>query len=92
MLENEIGKCLVNTAVEIHREIGPGLLESVYEVILANQLREQGIQVSRQVAVPIQYRELTLKKHSGLISLSTAGLLLKSSVLKNSTMPIKSNC
>ncbi|MCU7935510.1 MAG: GxxExxY protein [Candidatus Thiodiazotropha sp. (ex Dulcina madagascariensis)] len=55
MLENEIGKYIVDSAVQIHRETGPGLLETVYEAILAHQLRQQGFQVERQVAVPIEY-------------------------------------
>ena len=56
MEENEIGKCIVDTAVHIHRETGPGLLETVYEIILAHQLRQQGLKVIRQVAIPIEYR------------------------------------
>jgi len=38
MNENEIGKIIVNSAVTLHKELGPGLLESVYEVILAHEL------------------------------------------------------
>ncbi len=40
MIENEIGTCVVDSAVQIHRETGPGLLETVYEVILAQHLRK----------------------------------------------------
>ena len=39
MTENKIGKQIVDIAVQIHREMGPGLLETVYEIILAHQLR-----------------------------------------------------
>jgi len=39
MTEDAIGKRIVDIAVEIHQEVGPGLLETVYEVILANELR-----------------------------------------------------
>jgi len=39
MTENKIGKQLVDIAVQIHREMGPGLLETVYEIILAHELR-----------------------------------------------------
>ena len=56
MIENEIGRNVVDIAVQIHRESGPGLLETVYEVILAHQLRQRGFQVERQVAIPIEYR------------------------------------
>jgi GxxExxY protein len=56
MTENEIGRFVVDSAIAIHRELGPGLLESVYEVILAHQLRQRGLHVERQVAIPIEYR------------------------------------
>ena len=56
MLENEIGKCIVDTAIHVHRETGPGLLETVYEVILADQLCKKGLKAERQVAVPIKYQ------------------------------------
>jgi GxxExxY protein len=55
MKENEIGTVVVDAAVAVHRELGPGLLESVYEIVLAHELRQRGVQVERQVAVPIQY-------------------------------------
>lgn len=58
MEENEIGKCIVDIAIQIHREMGPGLLESVYEAILAHQLRQRNFDVKRQVAIPIEYRGL----------------------------------
>lgn len=55
MTENEIGTIIVDTAVHLHKALGPGLLESVYEVILASRLRKQGLQVERQVSVPIEF-------------------------------------
>lgn len=55
MNENEIGKIIVDTAVALHKELGPGLLEIVYEVILAHKLTQRGLSVQRQVAVPIVY-------------------------------------
>lgn len=55
MTENEIGTIIVDKAVSIHRELGPGLLESVYEILLAHELRVAGLTVERQVAVPIRY-------------------------------------
>lgn len=56
MKENEIGSIVIDLAIQIHRETGPGLLETVYEVILANQLRQRGLQVDRQSPIPIEYR------------------------------------
>lgn len=55
MTENEIGKVVVDAAIAVHRVLGPGLLESVYEVILAHELRRRGLTVERQVPVAIEY-------------------------------------
>lgn len=54
-LEEEIGKAVVNAAFKVHSELGPGLLEKVYEVCLAHELRKAGYIVVRQVDIPIQY-------------------------------------
>ncbi len=62
MNENEIGKIIVDTAVALHREIGPGLLESVYEVLLAYELEKRGLSVQRQVAIPILYRGIKFEE------------------------------
>ncbi len=58
MNENEIGREVVDCAIYIHRETGPGLLELVYESILAYELRQREINVSRQVSIPIEYQGL----------------------------------
>jgi GxxExxY protein len=49
LTENEIAKEVVDAAFKIHQRLGPGLLESVYEAILAYELRKQGLEVHRQV-------------------------------------------
>jgi GxxExxY protein len=53
--ENEIGSIIVETAVNLHKNLGPGLLESVYEVILMKQLSKKGLSVQRQISIPIEY-------------------------------------
>ena len=55
MHENEIGTVIVDCAIGLHRALGPGLLESVYEVTLARELARRGLRVERQVAVSIEY-------------------------------------
>jgi GxxExxY protein len=55
MHENEIAKVIVDSAFKIHTTLGPGLLESVYEVVMTHELRSRGLEVERQVAVPICY-------------------------------------
>lgn len=59
MTENEIAKIVVDAAFHVHTKMGPGLLESVYEVVLAAQLRKRGLRVERQVPIQIQFEELT---------------------------------
>ncbi|MCF7798173.1 MAG: GxxExxY protein [Candidatus Marinimicrobia bacterium] len=58
MTENEIGTIVIDAAIAMHRELGPGLLESVYEVILARELQNRGLMVERQVPVSIRYKDL----------------------------------
>jgi len=53
MTENEIAKIIVDVAFQIHKRLGPGLLESVYEVVLAHALDKRELKVARQVPVPI---------------------------------------
>ena len=55
MTENEVAKIIVDTAFQIHKRLGPGLLESVYEVILAHELKRRGLKVDRQVPVAIVF-------------------------------------
>jgi len=58
MTENEIGTVIVEAAIKIHRALGPGLLERVYEVVLAYELRSAGLSVETQVPVSIEYEDL----------------------------------
>ena len=57
--ENEIGTLTLETAIDIHRYLGPGLLETVYEAVLARELAGKGLEVQRQVPIPINYRDQT---------------------------------
>jgi GxxExxY protein len=55
MTENEIASLVMELSFQIHRQLGPGLLESVYEVILARKLADAGLQVERQMPVKIEF-------------------------------------
>ncbi len=55
MTENEISKIVVDAAVKLHQDLGPGLLESVYEVALTYLLTKRGLSCVRQLPVPIFY-------------------------------------
>ena len=52
---NELSGAVVDECIRIHRELGPGLLESVYEIVLAAALERRGLKVDRQVPVDIKY-------------------------------------
>lgn len=62
MNENEIGDVIVATAIRLHQELGPGLLESVYEAILAKLLKDQGLDVERQVPIPFEYEGMRFEE------------------------------
>lgn len=53
--EEEIGKSVVHSAFSIHKALGPGLLERVYEVCMEHELKKAGFEVKRQVNIPICY-------------------------------------
>ena len=55
MHENDIAKDIVDAAYTIHTALGPGLFESVYEVVLAHELKKRGHDVVRQKPIPIRY-------------------------------------
>jgi len=55
MNENDIGSIIVDTAINLHKKLGPGLLESVYEVIFMKHLVKKGLSVQRQVSIPIEF-------------------------------------
>ena len=61
MTENELSKIIVNTCYNIHVELGPGLLESVYEEILYYELINQGLKVERQKAIPLIWKNIKMK-------------------------------
>ena len=61
MTENEISKIIVNCAFNIHSSLGPGLLESVYEELLAFQLTDYGLLVERQKPIPVLYKNTKME-------------------------------
>lgn len=60
MNENDLAKIIVNTCYKIHVELGPGLLESVYEEILYFELTSQGLKVIRQKAIPVFWKGIKM--------------------------------
>lgn len=60
--ENKIAKTVLDAAFKVHTQLGPGLLESVYETVLAYELAKAGCQVQRQVPIPIRYDDLIFEE------------------------------
>lgn len=58
---NRITGSVVNAAVRVHTALGPGLLESAYQACLAFELKQQGLEVATEVALPVVYRGVTLE-------------------------------
>jgi GxxExxY protein len=55
-----VGRAVLNAAFAVHRALGPGLLESVYEACLAEELQQAGLAVERQAGIPITYGEVRM--------------------------------
>lgn len=60
--ENEIARAVLDAAFKIHTNLGPGLLESVYEAVLAYELAKGGVETQRQVPIPIRYDSLLFEE------------------------------
>ena len=60
MSENEISSKIIGAAIEVHKQLGPGLLESTYETCLAYEHKEMGLDVKQQQALPVVYKEVKL--------------------------------
>lgn len=60
MTENDISSKIIGAAIEVHKQLGPGLLESTYEICLAFELKKLGLEVKQQLALPVVYKEVKL--------------------------------
>ena len=58
---DELTEKIIGAAIEVHKHLGPGLLESIYEAAFEYELGLRGIKVERQVAVDVQYKDLVIK-------------------------------
>ena len=62
LIYNRLGTKIIDAAMQVHRELGPGLLESVYEVCLIEELKNKGLKVESQVKLPLVYKGKELNK------------------------------
>lgn len=60
MIENELSNIIIGCAIEIHKQLGPGLLESAYKECLHYELRQAGLKVQKEKPMPIIYKEVKL--------------------------------
>ena len=60
MTYDELSEAIIGAAISVHQELGPGLLESIYETCLTHELRAVGLAVSQQVAIPIIYKGIRM--------------------------------
>lgn len=60
MIENELSKTIIGCAIEVHRQLGPGLLESAYQECLYYELKSNGLSVQKEKPMPIVYKEVKL--------------------------------
>jgi GxxExxY protein len=58
---NQMTEAIIGCAIEVHKKLGPGLLESAYEECLSYELRSAGFSIERQVPVPIVYKDIKLE-------------------------------
>jgi len=61
MVLNDITQKIIGCAIEVHRHLGPGLLESTYETCLLYEMKKSGLNVINQVPLPIRYKELNIE-------------------------------
>ena len=61
MTLNEISQIIVNTAIQVHRGLGPGLLESVYLSVMEYELNKQGQRTAREIPIPVQWQSIRLE-------------------------------
>jgi GxxExxY protein len=61
MHENEVARLIVDAAYKVHTSLGPGLLESVYEEVLAYELLKRDLKVLRQEPIPLEYESVRLE-------------------------------
>ena len=72
-----IAKQLVDAMLTVHRELGPGLLESTYQACLAHELRRRGVEVECEVKLPVRYRELEIEARYRIDMLVAACIIVE---------------
>jgi len=66
MSENRLSRIIVDSAYKIHTTLGPGLLESVYDAVLAHELKLRGLSITKQQAIPVIYEGVQQRKSAAI--------------------------
>jgi len=77
MNENQLTEKIIGAAIEVHKELGPGLLESTYEACLCHELNLQDLKFERQVSFPIHYKEIKLESNYRLDAIVEKQIILE---------------
>ncbi len=77
MTENELSKIVFDAGLKIHKKLGPGLFETVYEECLFYELQKQGLKVKKQMVLPIIYEELKISNAFRIDILVESKLILE---------------
>lgn len=84
----EIGRIIVDSAIHVHRALGPGLLESAYQVCLAYELRKRGLTVECEVVLPIRYDGQILVDAGYRIDMLVEGAVIIENKVVEQLLPI----
>ncbi len=83
--DNELSHKIVGAALKVHTALGPGLLESAYEACLAYELRNSGLPVQTQVALPVVYQEVKLDVGYRIDMLVAEAVIVEIKAIENVT-------
>jgi GxxExxY protein len=86
---NQLSEKVIGAAIEVHRDLGPGLLESTYEASLMYELELQGFNVKRQLSLPIRYKDLEIEDAYRIDLLIEESLIIEVKTIE-SLLPIHS--
>ena len=92
MLSEQLTEQIIGAAIEVHKQLGAGLLESSYERCLCRELELRGVPYECEVGLPIEYKGITLDAGYRIDLIVAGEVMLRSKPSKNSSPSTKHNC
>ena len=74
---NRVASTIIGAAIEVHRCLGPGLMESVYQTCMAHELRQRGLQLETEVSVPVMFKGIRMERGFRLDLLVDADVIVE---------------